>query len=244
MGLNLSMHCGGQRVDLQKVLEVDTPPSTETHFPVPHAEFIDRVEGLASELDYTVRGVEHALSHAGMRWFGIWELENKHPEFNTVLGARNSHDKRFSGGCALGKGVFVCDNLSFTGEYKFSRKHTKNVAEGLETGFQRVFTELPAWEEREARFHAALKGKKINEMRARFIMVDALKEGIIPQSSLLKIHNEWIKPSYPEFMEDGYSCYRLFNAFTGNMKGGNLNTKLEKTVRLNTLFRRVVKLQS
>ena len=75
-------------------------------------------------------------------------------------------------------------------------------------------------------------------------MVDALKEGIIPQSSLLKIHNEWIKPSYPEFMEDGYSCYRLFNAFTGNMKGGNLNTKLEKTVRLNTLFRRVVKLQS
>ena len=48
-----------------------------------------------------------------------------------VLGLRNSHDKTFPTGIVAGASVFVCDNLSFSGEVKFARKHTRFIMRDL-----------------------------------------------------------------------------------------------------------------
>ena len=48
-----------------------------------------------------------------------------------VLGLRNSHDKTFPAGIVAGASVFVCDNLSFSGEIKFARKHTRFIVRDL-----------------------------------------------------------------------------------------------------------------
>ena len=52
-------------------------------------------------------------------------------DYNTVIGLRNSHDKVISAGVACGSGVFVCDNLCFSGEVKLARKHTANILTDL-----------------------------------------------------------------------------------------------------------------
>ena len=44
-----------------------------------------------------------------------------------VVGVRNSHDKSFPAGLVIGASIFVCDNLSFSGEVKLARKHTVHV---------------------------------------------------------------------------------------------------------------------
>jgi hypothetical protein len=41
-------------------------------------------------------------------------------DFGLVAGVRNSHDKSFPASLVLGASMFVCDNLSFSGEVKKS----------------------------------------------------------------------------------------------------------------------------
>ena len=48
-----------------------------------------------------------------------------------VLGLRNSHDKTFPAGIVAGAQLFICDNLSFSGEVKFARKHTSHIVRDL-----------------------------------------------------------------------------------------------------------------
>ena len=73
--------------------------------------------------------------------FGLLEVANcqQTEDYAYVLGLRNSHDKRFPAGLAVGASVFVCDNLSFSGEIKIGRKHTRHpeprpAADGVERG--------------------------------------------------------------------------------------------------------------
>ena len=69
----------------------------------------------------------------GARYFGLLQVVNgSHPEdFGLVVGLRNSHDKSFPAGLVVGASVFVCDNLSFSGEVTFERKHTANMLRDL-----------------------------------------------------------------------------------------------------------------
>ena len=75
----------------------------------------------------------HGLSADGLRYFGLMEVANcqQTQDYAYVLGLRNSHDKRFPAGLAVGASVFVCDNLSFSGEIKIARKHTRHIVRDL-----------------------------------------------------------------------------------------------------------------
>jgi len=61
------------------------------------------------------------------------EIQNRkqNDDYTWVLGLRNSHDKTFPAGIVAGASVFVCDNLSFSGEVKFARKHTRFINRDL-----------------------------------------------------------------------------------------------------------------
>jgi hypothetical protein len=52
-------------------------------------------------------------------------------DYCRVLGLRNNHDKTFPTGIVAGTSVFVCDNLSFSSEIKFTRKHTRFIVRDL-----------------------------------------------------------------------------------------------------------------
>jgi len=75
----------------------------------------------------------HSLSHGGLRYFGLMEVQRAESDedYCWVLGLRNSHDKTFPAGITAGASVFVCDNLSFSGEVKLARKHTTHITRDL-----------------------------------------------------------------------------------------------------------------
>src|SRR5437762_8319713 len=123
---NLVLHCGANLVPRRAVSGVPTPSATQTWAPIPHAVLIEQVELALHANRLRVVSQAHSLTHDGLRFFGLMEIQNGavHPDYGWVLGLRNSHDKRFPAGIVAGATVFVCDNLSFSGEIEIARKHT------------------------------------------------------------------------------------------------------------------------
>ena len=130
---NLVLHCGAQAADLNEVSRVTTPAATESWQPIPHHQLIQTVQRTLATTRLTIGTTAHSLSHDGMRYFGLMEVhgQKNSDDYCWVLGLRNSHDKTFPAGIVAGASVFVCDNLSFSGEVKFARKHTRFINRDL-----------------------------------------------------------------------------------------------------------------
>jgi hypothetical protein len=125
---NLLLHCGAHAVDRKIIGETPTPKPTTTWTPLPHMSLIDEVEQVLKSNRLSVVNQAHSLTRDGLRYFGLNEIQNSviHQDYAWVLGLRNSHDKTFPAGIVAGANVFVCDNLSFSGEIKIARKHTRS----------------------------------------------------------------------------------------------------------------------
>jgi len=130
---NLILHCGANLAERRDVEKVKTPRSTETWTPIPHIQLITQVERTITANNLTVGSFAHSLSHDGARYFGLMEIQNgdSHDDYCWVMGLRNSHDKTFPAGVVAGASIFVCDNLSFSGEVKLARKHTRFIVRDL-----------------------------------------------------------------------------------------------------------------
>ena len=107
----------GSKLTREELSRVKTPAATATHKPIPH---IAVVEKLIEALSFRRIGVvqeEYAVSSDGMKMFGVMDLSSGFEGCRFALGLRNSHDKSFRLSCVVGVRVFVCENLSFHGDY-------------------------------------------------------------------------------------------------------------------------------
>ena len=129
--LNLMTACGSRRATVTEILAVPTPGPTETHRPIPHGLMIEQATSALTDYGMVVAQEAHALTVDGSGYFGMMEIRNGHSDWSTVVGLRNSHNKRFSAGFVCGSGVLVCDNLCFFGDIKVGRKHTPNILADL-----------------------------------------------------------------------------------------------------------------
>ena len=113
----LMLHCGASQVPYEEVERSHTPDPTDTWTPVPHSRLVTEVRSHLDRANITVKEESHALTHDGGRYFGLFRLgQDGANEYGSVMGVRNSHDKRFPASLVFGANVFVCDNLSFMGE--------------------------------------------------------------------------------------------------------------------------------
>src|SRR5207247_883637 len=130
---NLVLHCGARAVARRDVIDVPTPGSTETWTPIPHIALVGEVERTLKTNGLIVGSQAHSLSHDAARYFGLMEIRRTQSDedYCWILGLRNSHDKTFPAGVVAGMTVFVCDNLSFSGEVKLARKHTRFIVRDL-----------------------------------------------------------------------------------------------------------------
>jgi hypothetical protein len=140
------MNAGLSKADVEKfveqskrdgVLDVDKLGELLTHTVLPHSQFVAQtLEALAYRRIEVVKD-EYGVSRDGMRMFGAMTLSlgedaDRPDRVNLVLGLRNSHDKTFSLGMVAGFRVFVCDNLSFQGDFfALARKHSKKLMDGF-----------------------------------------------------------------------------------------------------------------
>ncbi|MEA3189287.1 MAG: hypothetical protein QOD99_3117 [Chthoniobacter sp.] len=233
---NLILHCGANKVERREVEKVPTPRATSTWTPIPHLQLIQRVEKTLAANQLTTGTFAHSLSHDGARYFGLMEVTNgeNSDDYCWVLGLRNSHDKTFPAGVVAGASVFVCDNLSFSGEMKLSRKHTTFIVRDLpmlvERGIGRM---LEKWHDQHVRFDA-YKNKRINELAAHDLIIRATDVGVCSNRLIPNVLHQWREPEHEQF--ETRNVWSLFNAFTAALKEGSLAELPKRTEALHGLL--------
>lgn len=233
---NLILHCGANNVERNAVEKVKTPRATSTWTPIPHIQLITQVERAIKANNLTIGSFAHSLSHEGQRYFGLMEIQNgeNHDDYCWVMGIRNSHDKTFPAGVVAGASCFVCDNLSFSGEVKLARKHTRYIVRDLPNLVQQgIGRMLEKWHDQSTRF-SAYKDKRINDTAAHDLIIRSVDVGVCSNRFIPAVLQEWREPRHEEFKRR--NIWSLFNSFTEALKDGSLSELPKRTEALHALL--------
>lgn len=215
----LFLHAGASAATIQQVADVRTPDAEKGWQPIAHDVTIDLVKETLASRHLTVANEAYALWAGGNRMFGVLELRNgENPtDYALTIGIRNSHDKSFAAGAALGSKVFVCDNLAFSGEITFARKHTVNIVRDLPQLVSAAIgrlVDLRGWQDKRI---AAYKTFELTDALAHDIIVRSLDRRVIGPMKLVDVVAEYRKPRHEEFAPR--TAWSLFNAYTEIAKG-------------------------
>lgn len=213
----LVLHCGSHAATLEEIGRVPTPPPTVTHYPIAHAALVREVRGQLLDARVQITEEAYGLSHDGARLFGVLAL---HAEAlptvsgaDLVLGVRNSHDKTFCAGLALGTRVFVCDNLAFVGTRTLARKHTRFVERDLPALIARILGKLTDWAERQAEMIQTYEATELSHEQAHDFMVKAIRSKVIAPSRVTRVIDAWHGNGHDR------TLWVLFNAVTEALRG-------------------------
>lgn len=218
--INLMLHCGASAVAKEEVEVVPTPEPVDRWHPVPHWQLLTQVErSLTVSGEFRIVREAHGLTADGARYFGLLQVasEAQDEDYSTVVGLRNSHDKSVSAGLVLGAGVFVCDNLAFSGEYKLARKHTKQITRDLPGLVARAIAGLGDIRRSQAERYSWYRNQEFGAGKANDILVKAVEAGVFGWAGIGKVLGEYRRPRHPEFSHAAPG-WRLYNAFTETLK--------------------------
>ena len=233
--LNLCLHCGASAVPVTKLAQVQLPEATKTYCPIPHDFLLETVKVKLADAGFAVEKEAHALTHDGARYFGLMQLVNgtSNKEHALVAGIRNSLDKSFAAGFSCGAGVFVCDNLSFTGEVVMNRKHTARIMEHLPGLITAAVSQTALMRDNQAKRFEFYQGVALGDWTADHLIMEMMRRGVIAPSRVTKIWREWEEPSH-DFGPQ--TLWRLFNAATETLKGTGLHRMPGITIELQSIL--------
>jgi len=115
------------------------------------------------------------------------------------------------------------------------RKHTVNVFRDLPDLIYRMLSQVSAMRERTDSEIAAMKARDLPQRHAHHLMVQAVKDGVLPASRLPLVIEGWESPRHEEFAPR--TAWSLFNAFTEVQKSASPRAQMEGSLRLSSLFR-------
>jgi hypothetical protein len=236
--INLFLHCGGHHVDRDAIEKVRTPASTPSWVPVPHHRVLEEVETALVSAKLSIVNQAHALWGNGQRYFALLEVCNgkSSGDHALIVGVRNSHDQSFPASIALGNGVFVCDNLSFSGEVTISRRHTRYIERDLPRVIHTAVGRLTDLRKQQDERIDSYKATTLSDTTAHDLLVRAIDAGAVPVTQLPAVLSEWRDPSHEEFSMDGRTAWRLFNAVTSVWKGRSLSALPRRSQALHGLL--------
>lgn len=236
--VKLCLHTGGEEVTFADVLASATPSATDSYVPVPHGQFVSLVKAGLEKANLEIVGESHALAKGGDRYFGLIQVakqDEAEKDYSLILGVRNSHDKKFPAGIVAGSGVFVCDNLAFSGEVKEFRKHTVNLMRDLPFKVTSAVASLnDLWVSQDVRINAYKEASLNSSVMLHDILVSAFQRGAMPITYLPHVLTEFKTPSHEEF--SNRNVWSLFNAFTEILKRSNLHELPTRTLALHALL--------
>jgi hypothetical protein len=209
-----------------------------TWVPLPHHNLLEQVETTLQSSGLSVVNEAHALWHDGLRYFGLLEVANGKPDedYSLVVGLRNSHDHSFSASIAMGSAVTVCDNLAFSGEVAIARRHTRFIRRDLPRVVHTAVGRLADMRVQQHERITAYKQMQISDSLAHDLVIRAIDASVLPVTQVPAVLSEWRTPAHEEFVADGKTAWRLFNAFTETWKGRNLAALPSRSLALHGLI--------
>jgi hypothetical protein len=230
--LNLNFY-SQNRVDFDYLSNVKTPSPTASHFPIPHHTLVEATRAAFESKGLRVIQEVHGTSdHQGLkdaRYFGMFQVSDGDDDDDRglIIGSRNSHDRSLSAAFAMGSGVMVCDNLSFSGEVQVSRRHTRHI----EADLPRLVTNAVALLGEHRRIQdkriAVYQNSGLTDSEVNDTLIDALDSKVIGPTKIPRVLKQWRTPAHPEFQER--TAWSLFNGFTEVMKGVRPEAIVQKT---------------
>jgi len=210
------LHKGAEAVDFNQLCALETPPATKSHVPLPHMELVNMVKYALGYFGHEVVEEMHGVTEDQSRYFGLMSLKSEYGDYVDTVGLRNSHDKTFPIGIAFGAQVFVCDNLSFSGDHVIRRKHTVNSKRDL-PGLVAEVVE-PLAEERKAQHQMfdLYRSTALTDALADHAIMGMYREGVINIQRVPEVLHQWDEPEHDW---GDRTAYRLFNAATFCLNG-------------------------
>ncbi len=220
---NLYLHCGGALVETEQLERVETPEAVGRWQPVGHAKLAAQVRRGLEDAGMQVLTEAHALNRGGAQYFGLMQVAvdgHESDDWGTIVGLRNSHDKRFPAALAMGSSVFVCDNCAMNGEVVLARRHTTNILRDLPQVTARAIGKLSDFVGMTERRADAYRNREMGNAEAHDLIVRALDAHAITTTMVPKVLEQWRAPNHAEFKDR--NLWSLYNAFTETLKGGLL----------------------
>lgn len=216
LNTTLMAHAGANKVTRLDLATIETPPQTDTFQPIAHSRLIDQLEEALAFRHISITRDEYAISKDGMKLFGLLELNSEYEDVRFAIGIRNANDKSMRLGMVAGYRVFVCDNMSLSGDFKpLLAKHSKNfdLVESISMGVDRI---QRGWKP----LQEAITFKRqtlLNGVEAQALIYRAFTEQRFPVKLLKAVHREYfVAPSYEDFRAK--TVWSLENAFTTAFK--------------------------
>lgn len=237
MSARLMLHRGARHVSRDELALTATPERTKSWVPIPHETLLTGVQAALARAGLGLVSESHALGRGSDRYFGLLRVSDGREagDFGLTIGVRNSHDQSFPAGLVVGATVFVCDNLSFSGEVRLSRKHTAHIGRDLPQLIDAAIGRLGNLRRSQDERFAAYKVRELSDAAAHDLLVQVLDARVLPVTKIPLALSEWRHPRHPEFCE-GKSYWRFFNAVTEASKGCDLQLLPRRTQALHGLL--------
>ncbi len=201
------------RVEEALLRTVCAPEATKSWSPIPHYELLDHVLAACDERGLTVEKREFSISRDRQQFFGVLVMKAAgDKDFTLAMGLRNSTDKSMPAGIVSGAKVMVCDNLCLCGDIRIDRKHTAGIHRDLPILIRQAVDQFVLKAGEQEQVFGSWKRHQIDLGAATNLIVQSAEAGMIPQTGILKVRREFIKPRHEEFTGD--SVWTLYNAFT------------------------------
>jgi hypothetical protein len=234
------MHCGAQAVPYPTLMGLPVPEKTETHLPIPHHQFFELAVDRLIKQGYAISQPQHFLNREGAHYFSLMQLHHEEEErsekHSTMCALRNSHDKVFAASLAVGAKVFVCDNLSFSGDIVVGRKHTPNIWDELPEIFEGAIKKIRVMRKRQDVRFAEYQRAPLDDYAVDHLIMETFREGIINLKRIGKVNQEWHDPSADH---GDKSVWRYFNAVTAALGPASTNQLIQlpkKTIDLHLML--------
>ena len=186
----LLAHCGTVKVDRAFLDNLEMPETTDTFKPIAHSILVDAVEESLAFRHISIERSEFAVSKDGMKMFGLLEVNQVYEGVNFAIGLRNANDKSMRLGMVAGYRVFVCDNMSLSGDFNpLLAKHTKNLdlVESVSMGIDRI---QRGWQPlREAIDYK--RATHIEPDHAKLLIYNAFAHRLLPISLFREVSQEF-----------------------------------------------------
>ena len=250
--VDLDLMGTGNRVGYEQVKHTrfKMPEATDSFKPIPHHELVDEMREQLRIFSMGIVQEAHLLDNDDQRYFGLFQIGgNDYHGVSTIMGLRNSHDHSISAGVCLGDAPFVCSNLCFNNEYKFSAKHTVNVWKTLKSRFRETMCQVIDDKAESIRRIERMKDKYIGSNDGDSFIWKSVDNGAVTLKQAHDVHHQWRNPEHSAFTDR--NVWSLQNAFTNVLRGKikrnadgnattieptNRHTHLDRTTRIRTLL--------
>jgi len=231
-----------QQVSVDALHACPVPESTNTFEPINHGWLYEEVRKACNTRGYVIAAEDLRVTDNGDEFFGILRLRqtvNPSNDWDLSLGIRNTNNKRASAGIFLGNNVWLCDNLQFSAEHTFLRKHHAGSYDVVREGVCDITRRLDGYRQEQEQFIRNLQTWVLTPELRDHLIVDCLRNGGILGGEVIKVIGEVESPSEGNPEANGETAWGLMNAITWVQKGGydrNPETQAQRSIQLQKVF--------